>query len=339
MTKKLVLNSLFLLLITAVFSACAPTQTETEAEALQVSGAWVRPADIMSAAYLQITNHGRSAQQLVGVDTAVAESAEIHETQMDGDLMKMRPVEAVQIPAGETVQLKPGGEHIMLVGLTAPLVAGDTIMLTLTFDSGTRLEVEAVVSLEPVEGIDALTTASLLADADGIFVGQVTNPPITVQAFSAPSTRPEVATLSDLNGRWRLIFFGYMHCPDFCPLTLVDYKNAKAAMGEAAEEVEFVFISVDADRDTVELMQPYMANFDPDFVGFSADDVTLTRIQPDYGFYYERRLDSGPEDVYTIDHSTRSYLLDREGVLRATFAYDTDPELIAAALQWYLAHE
>ncbi|MCC6601950.1 MAG: copper chaperone PCu(A)C [Anaerolineae bacterium] len=337
MPKKLVLSFLFLLLMTAVFAACAPTQTE--AEALQVSGAWVRPADVMSAAYLQITNNGRSPQQLVGVETAVAESAEIHETQMDGDLMKMRPVEAVQIPAGETVQLKPGGEHIMLMGLSAPLVASDTIMLTLTFDSGATLEVEAVVSLEPVEGTDALTTASLLAAADGVFVGQVTNPPVRVQDFSAPSTRPDVAALSDLNGRWRLIFFGYMHCPDFCPLTLVDYKNAKAVMGEAAEEVNFVFISVDADRDTVALMQPYLANFDLDFVGFAADDATLARIQPDYGFYYERRLGSGPEAVYTIDHSTRSYLLDREGVLRATFAYDTDPELMAAALQWYLAHE
>ncbi|MEZ4641694.1 MAG: copper chaperone PCu(A)C [Chloroflexota bacterium] len=337
MTKKVLLHFLLLLLLTAVFTACTPTLTESES--LQVSGAWVRPADEMSAAYLVITNNGRSAQQLVRVETTAANTAEIHETQMDGDLMQMRPVEAVEILAGETVQLKPGGEHIMLMGLTAPLVAGDTIMLTLTFDSGATLEVEAMVSLEPVEGADALTTVSLLADAEGVFVGQVTDPPIAVQDFSAPSTRPDVAALSDLNGRWRLIFFGYMHCPDFCPLTLVDYKNAKAAMGEAAKEVEFVFISVDADRDTIALMQPYLINFDPDFVGFSANDKTLARIQPDYGFYYERRLDSGPEAVYTIDHSTRSYLLDREGVLRATFAYDTDPEMIAEALQWYLAHE
>lgn len=337
MTKKLLLNALFLLLMTAVFAACTPAQTDVES--LRVSGAWVRPADVMSAAYLQITNNGRSLQQLVGVETTVADSAEIHKTEMDGDLMQMRPVEAVEIPAGETVQLKPGGEHIMLIGLSAPLVAGDTILLTLTFDSGARLEVEAIVSLEPVEGVDTLTTASLLADAEGTFVGQVTSPPVTVQDFSAPSTRPDVAALSDLNGRWRVIFYGYMHCPDFCPLTLVDYKNAKALLGAAAKEVAFVFISVDADRDTVALMQPYLANFDPDFVGFSADDNTLARIQPDYGFYYERRLDSGTDAVYTIDHSTRSYLLDREGILRATFSYDTDPELIAGALRWYLDHE
>lgn len=337
MGKKRLLYVFILLLISAVFTAC--TSTHADSEALQVSGAWARPAEEMSAAYLEITNNGHSPQQLVGIDTSAAKSAEIHETTMDGDVMQMRPVAEVEIPAGETLQLEPGSYHVMLMGLTAPLAAGDTIRLTLTFDSGVRLETEAVVSMEPVAKADALTTAALRADAADVFVGDVTNPPVAVQDFSAPSTRPNVNALSDLNGRWRLIFFGYMHCPDFCPLTLVDYKNAKAAMGESAQGVEFVFVSVDADRDTIDLMQPYLAHFDSEFVGFSASDKILARIQPDYGFYYERRLDSEPEAVYTIDHSTRSYLLDREGVLRATFAYDTDPELIADALQWYLAHE
>lgn len=337
MLNKLLLNSLVLLLTTAVFTACAPAQTRSES--LQVSGAWVRPAEEMSAAYLEITNNGRSPQRLIEVKTAAASRAEIHETLMDGDMMHMRPAAAVAIPAGETVQLAPGGKHIMLMGLTAPLTAGDAILLSLTFDSGVTLVVEAAVSLEPVSKADALTTAALEADADNVFVGNVANPPVMVQDFSAPSTEADVGQLSDLNGRWRLIFFGYMHCPDFCPLTLVDYKNAKARLAEAAKEVAFVFISVDADRDSIALMEPYLAHFDSEFVGFAADDETLARIQPDYGFYYERRLDSGSDAVYTIDHSTRSYLLDREGVLRATFAHDTDPELIAEALQWYLAHE
>lgn len=130
-----------------------------------------------------------------------------------------------------------------------------------------------------------------------------------------------------------------MHCPDFCPLTLVDYTQAKEALGSTADQVTFIFISVDAARDTPEQLQTYLAHFDSNFVGFAADDATLARIQPDYGFYYERRLESESEAIYTIDHSTRSYLLDRDGVLRTSFAYDTDPEVMAAALHWYLAHE
>lgn len=336
MTKLLSL-SVWCLMLTAVFSAC--TVEQTDIDSLVVSGAWARPADETSAAYLQITNNGRAPQQLVSVDTAAAHTAELHEMQMDGDIMHMRPAAAIDIPAGKTVRLEPGGTHVMLMGLTSPLTVGQTIPLTLTFGSGASLEVEAVVSAEPVAA-DALTTAALTAVSQGHFVGDLTNPPVAVQDFAALSTRPDVARLSDLNGRWRIIFFGYMHCPDFCPLTLADYKNAKAVLGEAAaSEVAFLFISVDADRDSIALMRPYLANFDPDFVGFAADDKTLARIQPDYGFYYERRMESGSDAVYTIDHSTRSYLLDREGVLRTTFAYDTPPERIAEALQWYLAHE
>lgn len=186
---------------------------------------------------------------------------------------------------------------------------------------------------------DALTEQSLAAVADGVYVGQVINPPIQAQDFEAPSSHDDITRLSDLNGRWRVIFFGYMHCPDFCPLTLVDYKRVKAALGDAASEVDFVYISVDAVRDTPAALRRYLANFDAEFIGFSTDDAILSRIQPDYGFYYERRMDTGSQAVYTVDHSTRSYLLDRDGVLRASFAYRTAPRDVANALLWYLDHE
>lgn len=130
-----------------------------------------------------------------------------------------------------------------------------------------------------------------------------------------------------------------MRCPDFCPLTLVDYKHVRQLLADDAEQVNFIFISVDSERDTPEALTRYMRNFDATFVGFSASDETLSEIQPDYGFYYARRLNASSNAVYTIDHSTRSYLVDRNGVLRASFAYDTDPEQVAFALRWYLAHE
>lgn len=187
--------------------------------------------------------------------------------------------------------------------------------------------------------VDALTEAAHDAVKAGIYLGRLVDPPIQVQDFEAPGSHEEIDHLSDLDGTWRVIFFGYMRCPDFCPLTLVEYKQVKALLEDAADEVTFVYISVDAIRDTPDAIGRYLANFDPDFVGFAADDATLARIQPDYGFFYERRMDTGSRAVYTIDHSTRSYLLDRDGVLRASFAYDAEPEAIAAALQWYLEHE
>ncbi len=308
---------------------------------LVVAGAWARPGDETSAVYLHISNRGDSADRLIAVETD-AGMAEIHVTWMDNDVMRMRRIEGVDIPAGEAVALAPRGLHIMLMRLAAPLVEEETLPLTLIFDSGTEVMVEALVSHVPVPRTletDALTAQALEAARERRYVGQVADPPVQVQDFEAPGSHEGLDRLSDTDGTWRVIFFGYMHCPDFCPLTLVDYREAKALLGDAAAEVTFMFISVDAVRDSPERMQRYLANFDPDFVGFSPDDATLQRIQPDYGFYYERRMDSGIQAVYTIDHSTRSYLLDRHGVLRASFAYDTDPQLIADALAWYLEHE
>lgn len=320
-------------------TACTAV-TIPDADSLTVSGAWARPAEGMSAAYLQISNNGRSPVQLVGVTTPAAAAAELHETTMDDDVMRMRPVTAIAIPAGKTVRLEQGGSHIMLLDLVAPLVEGESIGLTLTFDNGVTVETVARVSTIPVTlAPDALTMQAETAVSAGTYLGQIVNPPVLVQDFSLPASREDITRLSDLAGHWRVIFFGYMHCPDFCPLTLVDYQKTKTLLDEQAEEVTFIFISVDAARDTPEAIQDYLAHFDPDFVGFAADDATLGRIQPDYGFYYERRLDSGSNAVYTIDHSTRSYLLDRAGVLRASFAYDTEPQAMAMALQWYLAHE
>lgn len=192
--------------------------------------------------------------------------------------------------------------------------------------------------ISPAAAVD-ISALARQAAAEGIFVGDVIDAPVTVQDFTAPSNHATINTFSDLDGSWRLVFFGYLHCPDFCPLTLVDYMRVKQLLGDDAEHVDFVYISVDAARDTPAKMATYLNAFDPAFIGFSAGDAALQRIQPDYGFYYERRLGSGSQAVYTVDHSTRSYLVDRKGVLRASFAYQTPPAAVADALRWYLSHE
>ncbi|GAB4528861.1 MAG: hypothetical protein OHK0046_48190 [Anaerolineae bacterium] len=327
-------------LIVLVFAATVIAQDEDLAD-LRVTGAWARSGEVMSGAYLRIYNDGQVDEQLVAVRIPDG-MAEIHESLMQNDVMRMRPVDAITIPAGGMVALEPGGYHIMLMEFGNPLLEGDSVRLTLVFASGAEITVEAGVSQTPIPNElapDALTDLSLAAVNNGIYVGQVVNPPMQVQDFAAPGSAPELMQLSDTDGTWRVIFFGYMHCPDFCPLTLVDYRRVKALLGEAADDVTFMFISIDSVRDTPDAVHRYLENFDPAFVGFSPDDDTLSRIQPDYGFYYERRLDTGTQAVYTIDHSTRSYLLDRQGVLRASFAYDTEPQHIANALLWYMENE
>jgi protein SCO1/2 len=174
------------------------------------------------------------------------------------------------------------------------------------------------------------------APTPDIYLGDVIEPPIRVQDFTLPSSTGDMMSLSDFDGQWRVMFIGYMRCPDFCPTTLAAYRRVKALLGDSAEHVTFIYLSIDGMRDTPAMLRDYLNNFDSAFIGFSGDDETLARIQPDYGFYYRRNLTSGSQTVYTIDHSTRSYLIDPDGLLRTTFTYQTRPDALAQAITWYL---
>lgn len=186
---------LWLGLLTGVLLSCTAT---APSEPIEVSGVWVRPGQTMSVAYLQISNHGRSPQQLVGVETAVAASAALHETRMEEDIMRMRPVDAVTIDPGATVALEEGGLHVMLMDLAAPLREGDSVSLTLHFASGESVSVVAQVRQV---ALDELTVAAATAVAQGTYVGQLVEPPVRVQDFDLPSSKGEIGRLSDLDGQ------------------------------------------------------------------------------------------------------------------------------------------
>lgn len=103
------------------------------------------PAGPNGAAYLTLTNDGGTADRLVGVSTDAAETAEIHETSTDRGTMSMQQVEGVDIPAGGSATLEPGGVHIMLIGVTGDLAEGDRVDLTLSFDHAADRTVTAEV--------------------------------------------------------------------------------------------------------------------------------------------------------------------------------------------------
>ncbi|MFG6467339.1 copper chaperone PCu(A)C [Roseateles sp. BYS87W] len=133
-----------LLTASALFlSLAAPVHAQ-----VQVTDPWVRatvPAQKATGAFMQITS--AKAAQVVAVSSPVAAVVEIHEMKMDGGVMKMRAVDALALPAGQAVALKPGSYHVMLMGLKAPIQAGDKVPLTLTLQGEnqqrTTLEVQA----------------------------------------------------------------------------------------------------------------------------------------------------------------------------------------------------
>ncbi|WP_323002466.1 copper chaperone PCu(A)C [Denitromonas sp.] len=130
-------------LIAAVVLACS--SAAAMAGEVTVSEPWVRgtvAAQQATGAFMGLT--AAKPMRLVGASSPVAPAVEVHEMRMDNDVMKMRQVEGIDLPAGQQVALKPGGYHIMLMGLTAPLTPGMNVPMTLTFEGadGTRETVE-----------------------------------------------------------------------------------------------------------------------------------------------------------------------------------------------------
>jgi copper(I)-binding protein len=140
--------SLLLVLSVAACGSAASNTTQPAGGIVTIGGAWVRAGQSggTTAAYMTITNGTLSDDTLTAVATPVAASASLHETKTDASGMTgMQPVDGIKIPAGGTVSLEPGGYHVMLMGLTGDLAAGQTVRLTLTFKGAGAIEVSAEV--------------------------------------------------------------------------------------------------------------------------------------------------------------------------------------------------
>ena len=139
-----------LVVLFAVLAVLAPQAAAEDIRLgdLTIRQPWARasagPAKA-GAAYLAIFNEGAAADRLIAAETPAARRAELHSHQMDQGVMKMRPVEAVEIAPGGSVELKPGGFHVMLMGLAAPLKQGESFSLVLTFERAGRIEVDVRV--------------------------------------------------------------------------------------------------------------------------------------------------------------------------------------------------
>ena len=140
---------LTLLVLGFVLSAPAAAKDYMQGD-LHIMAPWSRPLPAVSvngAAYMTLMNTGSSADRLVSVSTPAAKKAELHNHFMEGGLMKMRPVEAVEVPPGGSATLQPGGLHVMLMGLTQPLVEGRSFPLTLNFEHAGSVEVQVTVGV------------------------------------------------------------------------------------------------------------------------------------------------------------------------------------------------
>jgi protein SCO1/2 len=140
--------------------------------------------------------------------------------------------------------------------------------------------------------------------------------------FSLPDTSGKIRTLADYKGKVVVLFFGYTHCPDVCPTTMAELSQALQQLGpEDAKRVQVLFVTVDPERDTPQLLAQYVPAFNPSFVGLRpANEEQLAKIAKDFRVYYAKVPGKTP-DSYTMDHTAASYVFDTDGKLRL-FARD-----------------
>ena len=169
--------------------------------------------------------------------------------------------------------------------------------------------------------------AWFVADQFYAYQGVTIDPPAQAADFTLEDQNGKLFTLSEQRGNVVLIFFGYTNCPDVCPITLSEYKQIKSKLGPKAENVKFVFITVDPERDSVKRMQLYMKNFDAEFVALTSDRQTLEAVWEDYGVYQERQ-DVGSAAGYLVDHSARTYAIDTQGLWRINYPFGMEVEKI-----------
>jgi len=135
-------------------------------------------------------------------------------------------------------------------------------------------------------------------------------------------------SLRDFAGKVVVVFFGYVQCPDFCPLTLQEMAEVKHLLGADGERLQVVFVTVDPERDTPEILKAYVSAFDASFVGLHGSAEEIAAVAKDFKVYYNK-VPGKTEGNYTVDHSAGSYVFDPAGRLRLYQRYGTPAQALA----------
>ena len=154
--------------------------------------------------------------------------------------------------------------------------------------------------------------------------------------FSLTDHNGQARTLADFKGKVVVIFFGYTQCPDVCPTSMSEMAQAKQLLGADGDKLQGLFVSVDPERDTPEIMKEYMGSFDPTFLALYAQPDKLPEVAKSFRIYY-KKVDGKTPTSYTMDHSAGSYVYDTQGRLRLYHRYGSGAPALAGDLKKLLA--
>ena len=146
----------------------------------------------------------------------------------------------------------------------------------------------------------------------------------------------QVRTLKDFAGKAVVVFFGFTQCPDVCPTALQEMAQTKQLLGADGPKLQGVFITVDPERDTPELLKAYMANFGADFVALRPTPEQLPKVTKDFKIYY-KKVEGKTPTSYTMDHSAGSFTFDPQGRISLYNRHASGAEALAADVKILLS--
>lgn len=169
-----------------------------------------------------------------------------------------------------------------------------------------------------------------------LLAGKVYKNPKEINPFQLIDQSGKIFDLNRLKNKWSFLFFGYTYCPDVCPMTLLTYKEMHQQLLETLgtlSDVQFVFVSVDPERDTTEMLEQYVTYFHPDFIGVTGSQTAIRDFTKPLGIFY-RAVERPGNDVYLVEHSGSILLTDPQARLLAVFPAPHHPtDLVATYRQ------
>ncbi len=154
--------------------------------------------------------------------------------------------------------------------------------------------------------------------------------------LSLTDTEGRRRTLADFRGKIVVLFFGFTQCPDVCPSTLAELAEVKRALGADGERIQGVFVTIDPERDTPELLKAYVTTFDPSFVALRGDADETKKAAREFKVFYAK-VPGKTEGSYTMDHTAGSYVIDADGHLRLFTRYGSGAQALIDDLRLLLA--
>lgn len=207
-------------------------------------------------------------------------------------------------------------------------------MASSLIDSGRRSTVKLIASCAVVACGAGLLGACSKEDAPQFKSIDLTGADYA-KSFALTDQNGQTRSLKDFAGKVVVVFFGFTQCPDVCPTSMAELAQIKKSLGADGDKLQAIFITVDPERDTPELLKAYMGNFDPTFLALRPAIDKLPEVAKDFKIYY-KKVEGKTPDSYSMDHSAGSYVYDAKGQIRLYNRYGTGPEGLTSDIRLLL---